>query len=183
MALFSDWSVASDAKDIMERFLKHLPEVFPGFDVEKIHFILTKKKKSKTPVKVRAVGYPNYVFGGKPYICEVFDLWWQDMDAKRKNLAVFHAMCAIPEGGFDEQSNNYGKLKQPDIKMFMLEYAACGGVPNWMENPAAKDPMERDAEDIAKDEPVAEVIPGEAIKRTPLTAGDVADMGEEDEVG
>ena len=101
------------------------------------------------------------------------------MDSKRRNLAVFHIMCAFPEGAFDEESANYGKLKQPDIKMFMTEYAACGGVPNWMENPAAKDPMERDADDIANDAPVAEKEPGKDIKRTPLTADDVAEIGNE----
>lgn len=174
MAKFGDWAGAPDVKDIMEKFLERYPRMFEGFNTDDIFFILTKKKKSREPIRLRAVGYPAYVVGGKPYIVEVFEVWWKTMEQKKKNLAVFHAMCAIPDGGFDEKSKYYGKKLQPDIKIYLREYAASGGIPNWMENPAAKDPMERTPEEVAEDDPTVEAIPEEdAIERTPVTQEDV----------
>jgi len=182
MAKFGDWSAAQDVKDIMERFVEHFPDVFDGFDTDGIFFILTQKKKSKVPIKVRALGYPGYVVAGKPYVVECFESWWKEMDQRQKNIACWDAMSYIPEGAFDEQSKRYGKLVQPEIKMHMRTFAACGGVPNWFENPAAKDPMERTADEIADDVPSVEPIPEEAVsggdmKRTPVTPSDIANVG------
>jgi len=177
----TDHAMAEDVKGIMEKFLERFEGMFEGFDVEQIHFIKTQKKKSKEPVKLRAVGYPNYIFTSKPYIVEVFEEWWRDMHQKQKNLAVFHVMCAIPDGGFDEQSKFYGKKLQPDIRMYMREYAASGGVPNWMENPAAQDPMERSADDVVNDTPGIEAIPGEEGQRVPITRGDVESVTDDAE--
>ena len=103
------------------------------------------------PIRIVNVSYPMDVFTNKTYVIEAYHTWWEKMDQKKRNLAVFHAMCAIPDGAFDEQSKTYGKKLQPDIKMYMKEYAASGGVPNWMENPAAIDPLERTLQDMADD--------------------------------
>ena len=32
--------------------------------------------------------------------------------------------------------------------MYFMEFAASGGVPNWMENPAAVDPLERSEKEL-----------------------------------
>jgi hypothetical protein len=85
-------------------------------------------------------------------------------------------MCAIPNGGFDEQSKMYGKIRQPDFKMFMQEFAASGGVPNWEENPAAKDPMEQTAEEVAKAIPIVEAIPADGVERKAVTATDITSV-------
>jgi hypothetical protein len=181
MAKFSDWSAAQDVKDIAERFAEHFPGVFEGFDTDGIFFFLTKKKNSKCPIRVKALGYPAYVAAGKPYIIECFERWWTVMDARQKNIAVFDAMSSIPDGGFDESSKHYGKLLQPDIKMQMRTFAATGGIPNWFENPAAKDPMERTPEEVAEDIPTVEPIPtedeGDGTARTPVTTDDIANVG------
>ena len=179
MAKSGDWTDMQEVKSIMERFLDRFPEMFEGVNVDEINFILTKKKKSKEPIAVHAVGYPEYLFM-KPFVVEAFDLWWRDMDPKKRNLAVWRALCAFPVGAFDEQSKHYGKKLQPEIKMFLKEYAACGGVPNWIENPAAKDPMERTTDEVAGDVPEVEVVPGQNIERTPLTQGDVESVGIDD---
>jgi hypothetical protein len=177
MAKFVDWSQDKDVQGIMERFLERFPGMFEGFDPSRIGFLMTAKKKSREPIRLHCVGYPFDVFcSSKVYIVEVFKGMWSKMDAKKRNLAVFRAMCAIPDGGFDEQSRHYAKKLQPEIRMFMKEYAACGGVPNWMENPAAVDPMERTSEEIAEDVPAVEAIPEEPeakgakkVTRVPIT--------------
>jgi hypothetical protein len=99
------------------------------------------------------------VWLSKVYIAESTDGVWKKLDQKRKNLSVFRIMCAIPQGGFDEQSKAYGKIKKPDIQMFTMEFAASGGVPNWEENPAAKDPMDQTMAQVVDAIPVVEAIP------------------------
>lgn len=181
MAKFGDWSAAQDVKDIMERFVEHFPGVFEGFDTDGIVCIITKKKKSKMPIKVRALGYPAYIAAGKPYIVEAFEVWWKVMDQRQKNIAVFAAMSHIPEGGFDEQSKQYGKLVRPEIQMHMQTFAAIGGVPNWFDNPAAKDPMKRTEKEVAEAAPTVEPISAEDVKaspkRTPVSVKDIANLG------
>jgi hypothetical protein len=94
-------------------------------------------------------------------------------------------MCAIPSGGFDPESEFFARKVKPDIQMFMLEYAACGGVPNWQENPAAVDPMESDEKTVGKkiglqpdDDPISPPD-GKDKKsvKSPVTAKDIAEVG------
>jgi hypothetical protein len=172
MAKFGDWTAWQEGRDIVDRLLERFPAIFDGFNANEVYFVMNKTKRSKEPIKVHISGHPFHLFT-KPYAFECFDLWWKDMDAKKKNLAIWRAMCAVPDKGFDDQSKDFGKKLQPEIKMFLKEYAACGGVPNWLENPAAKDPMERTADEVSEDVPKVEAVPGQSIKRTPVTAGDI----------
>jgi hypothetical protein len=188
MPKFIDYYSDPEVKDIMQAFCDRFPGMFDTFDVDGFNVVFTKKKKSTFPVKLHSVGYPSHVFtNGKPYILEVFESFWKDMTQRQKNTSVFHIMCAVPEGGFDEQSKMYAKKLKPEVCMFMLEFAATGGVPNWFENPDAKDPMEREAQEIADDVPSildpealppesseSEDSPGDGIQRVPVTADDIA---------
>jgi hypothetical protein len=187
MARFTDYRSDSEVSDIMEGFVDKFPEVFDGFDVDGIRFIVTQKKKNpKEPVKLRAMTYPNEVFVGKPYIVEVFEDSWNKLNGKKKNLMVFRTMCAIPPNGFDPESKYYAKKVKPQIVMYDLEFAAAGGVPNWMENDLAVDPMETTKEEMAEHAPkVVEVegdpdpIPDEpsgpkANKKKPVTVDSIA---------
>lgn len=191
MAKFTDFRSEPEVKDIMERFIERFPEMFEGFRPDDVNVIITERKKSQVPIKLKSVTYPMDVYIGKPYIMEVFDSWWRDMNDKQKNLAVFHIMCMIPEGGFDESSDCWAKKRKPEINMFMLEFAACGGIPDWFNNPSAKDPMEQRKADIASSllgfsggEIEGERIPQEdlgsstdGIKRIPVTITDIAENG------
>ena len=181
---FSDYHSDGEIKDIMERFIKRFPGMFEGFNVDKMFFITTKKKKSRKPVKLRSLSYPVEVFAGRPYIVEAFETVWKSLDQKKKNLAVFHIMCSIPDGGFSEDSKNYGKKLKPEIEMYLREFAAAGGVPNWMENPDASDPMERTEKDVSKSIPAVEAIPqgnkGSKVVRMPVTRNVIASVGSKD---
>lgn len=152
MPRVKDYHVSSEVQDIMESIVERFPSVFEGFDVSKIGVVHTKKKASRRrPLRIVCVRYPVDVWLDKTYIVEVAEKTWQDLTQKQKNLAVFHTMCAFPEGAFDESSKNYGKKKQPDYEMFAEEFAVTNGVPNWMENPEARDPFEVNAEDLEDD--------------------------------
>lgn len=180
MSKFVDFYSDREVQDIMEAFTERFPTMFEGFDPSKIGFVTTKAKKGKKggPVlKLHKVGYPQNVWLSKAYIVEGQEAAWKKLDDTKKNLSVFKIMCAIPLGGFDEQSKAYGKILQPDIKMFMREYAASGGVVNWQENPAALDPMKQTAEDVAKAIPVVEAIPADdGVDRKAVTAADVTSV-------
>jgi hypothetical protein len=189
MPKFTDYYSDPEVRNIMEKFIAKFPGLFEGFNVDGIHVVVTRKKKSRKPIRLRTVGYPTDVFIDRPYIVEVFDAWWTKMDVKQKNLAVFHIMCAVPQGGFDPGSSHYAKKVRPDIEMYLREFAASGGVPNWMENPAARDPFDIAQEDIAavpKDDDDAAGDDGEPslpeaddgpITRIPVTREVVANVG------
>jgi len=168
MGKIPDWVVATDVADIMESMADHFSQMFEGFDVGGVDCIMTTVKRPKAKaVRLIARTYPDIIFHtDKPYIVEVFDQNWEKMTQTQKNLAVFHVMCAVPVGGFDPESEFYAKKVKPDIVMYMREFAASGGVPNWMENPMAQDPMARTAEDVAKD------VPAFSEEEDPLPSGD-----------
>lgn len=176
---FNDYYSDGEVKDIMERFVKRFPGMFESFDTDKMFFITTKKKKSRKPLKLRTLSYPSEVFAGRPYIVEAFEVAWKSLDQKKKNLAVFHVMCSIPDGGLSPDSKNYGKRLKPEIEMYLREFAASGGIPNWMENPDASDPMDRTEKEVEKDTPAVEAIPEEKGKvvRIPVTKSTIASVG------
>lgn len=188
MAKFTEFYGDTEVKTIMTDFVARFPNVFKGFNIEQLNVIVTKKKKSRKPIRLISVKYPMDVYILKPYIFEVFEVWWQRLSQKQKNLAVFHAMCGIPEGGFDEASQYYGKKVRPDIEMYLTEFAASGSIPNWLENDmSARDPMEIGQDDVQaampktddeeSDEdgdpiPVVGSVAGESrepMKRSPVT--------------
>jgi hypothetical protein len=176
MAKFVDFYSDRETQDIMEAFLERFPTMFEGFDASKIGFVTTKKKAKKTgaALKLHQVRHPHSVWLSKTYIVEAFDQIWKGLDQKRKNLSVFRAMCAIPQGGFDEQSKMYGKVLKPDIQMFMREFAASGGVVNWEENPAAKDPMAQTEDEVGRAIAPPEAIPADDVERKAVSEADVA---------
>lgn len=179
MAKMVDFYSDREVQDIMEAFLERFPIMFDGFDTAKIGFVTKKDKKGKAKgpaLKLTKVGFPYDVWMNKTYIVVASEGAWKKLDLKRKNLSVFKTMCAIPVGGFDEQSKAYGKIRQPDFKMFMQEFAASGGVPNWEENPAAKDPMDQTAEEMEKSLPIIEAIPSDGIDRKAVTANDITSV-------
>ena len=98
------------------------------------------------------------------YFVEVMDDTWRDLSQKQKNLAVFHIMCSIPQGGFDPESKKYAGKRKPDYEIYAEEYAVSGGVPNWLEN----DVESRDPVDVANG------MMDDDIERVPVTKEDVA---------
>jgi hypothetical protein len=181
MAKMVDYYSDREVQDIMEAFLERFPMMFDGFDTAKIGFV-TKKSKGKSKktgpsLKLSSVGFPDDVWMNKTYTLVASEAAWKKMDTKRKNLSVFKVMCSIPVGGFDEQSKAYGKILPPDFKMFLKEFAASGGVPNWEENPAAKDPMEQTPEEVEQALPNVEAIPAEdGVERKAVTMEEVVSV-------
>jgi len=168
MPKFVDFRSCPEAQNILESLLKRFGEVFEGFNPDMVDCWLTSvEKKSNVPVKVHPVRYPMSIYIEKPFVIEIFDVYWAKMDKKRKNIVMFHAMCSVSEGGFDEQSKEWGKTRKPDIKMFTEEFAVTGGVPNWIENEDARDPL---------------VVESPPISRVPVSQDAIENAGLEEEM-
>lgn len=183
MPRFEDFKSDPEVLNIVERFLKKYPRVFEGFNVDEVGFILTQKKKGppKQPIKVRSVTYPNFVFACKTYIFETFEKKWADLTKKQRNIAVFHAMCSIPIGGFEPASKMYGKVLKPDFQLFRQEFAATGGVADWLEDEKrARDPMEIDASEVPVPGEEEDPLPKEGGEKHPVTVDDIAEAGSEE---
>jgi predicted metallopeptidase len=167
MPKFIDWEVTPEVNGIMDSIIDRYPGMFSFFDTSKIRTVVTKGKTSNAAIKIHPVKYPfSTMIDDKVYIFEVCEAIWKDFDHKRKNLAVFHCMCHLPEGAFDEGSKDYARLKKHDYEIFMEEYSVAG-VPNWIENDSANDFL-----DVSNDEK-------EDIERKPVTMDHIASIGEE----
>lgn len=165
MSKFTNYQIDSEVKDIMEALCEAFPVVFEHFDPAKVGTIKTEKKNLRRPVKLVKVGYPREVFCDVPFIVEVYMTWWKDMTDKQKNLALFHVMCSVRSGAFDESSNDYGKTRSYDYEMYKEEFAVTGGVPNWMENDAARDPIE-----VARERDAESDESEDGVRRMPITS-------------
>ena len=162
MSKVTDFNVSPEVTDIMVKMTEKFPKVFPGFDTQQITVSHTNGKTcSRKPLKIYPIKYPYSVLIDKAYIIEVAQDTWQEMNDKQKRLAVFHTMCAIPEGAFDSTSKNYAGKKKPDYEIYDAEFAVSGGVPNWMDNEEAQDPLEQPT-------------PKKATGRVPVTKEDIA---------
>lgn len=173
MARYTDYKSDSEVKDIMEKFVDKFPQVFEGFRVDDICYIMTQKKKTrdKYPIKVHSIRYPFEALIGKPYIVEIFEEKWAPLSQKKKNLAVFRTMCAIPVGGFDPESKSYAKKVKPQYQVYGMEFAAAGGVLDWCEDDRARNPMEIDTEDVQVDsEDGEDPIPTPKSDKVPVTS-------------
>jgi hypothetical protein len=176
MSKFVDFVPDSEVRAIMEAILTRFREIFEGFDLAKVGFVKTKKKGNQ-PIKVHRVPYPYNVWISAVYIFEIFSGCWNSMDQPSRNKVVFKYMCSIPPGGFDDQSNSFGKILKPEIKMFLREFAASGGVPNWEENPNVADPMTLTVSSIKASMPRVDALPPpDGISRRAITSNDVADI-------
>jgi len=141
MAKFTAFSAEPDAKEILIKLIDKYPTLYSHIDPEKIGFVRNLKKKSKIPIKVSNVTYPNSIWNDNIYVFEIFNDCWACLEPKQKNIAVAQAMCALHKDGFQETSNGYAKIIRPDITTYMEIFVLAGGVPNWLENASAIDPL------------------------------------------
>jgi len=157
-----NYSVTNEVEEIAEKLIEKFPQVFDYFDVAQIQSVILNDKKSKVAIKTVAVKFPFNISNPKTYYAIVYDEVWKDLTTKQKNLAVFEFMCSIPSEGFNAESSSYGKIRKPDIMTYMESFVVSGGVPNWMENGDARDPL-------------SDEVTADGIKRIPVTSGDVED--------
>jgi hypothetical protein len=135
MPKFADYVVTTEAKDIMEKIMTAFPNEYQGFDLDAIHTVITKKKKSKKSVyKLRAAKYPEDTLHDKVYFLEIFDENWKILDDNQKAHLMNRVMMSIPEGAFANSNESYGKLNKHDYETYGKEFKLTGGILNWLED-------------------------------------------------
>lgn len=152
MAKFTAYTAETDAKEIAAKLIEAYPKLFGHIEVEKIGWIRNLKKTSKIPIKLYVVKYPHSIWNDNVYILEVFGDCWSCLESNQKNLAVAQAMFAIPPEGFYESSKQYQKLVKPNITTYLEVFAMAGGVPNFLENANAADPLAANPSMVAFEE-------------------------------
>lgn len=174
----TDWEYAEPIRDRFERVLDTFGDIFEDVRLDKVSFLwLTGKRKVKRVVQVKAAKFPDYTEHGFVYFVLVHRDRWEALASHQQNLAVFRALCALPDGGFDETSKFYGKVQKPDYEVYWLEFCASGGVLNWMEGDGsgASDPLAMVEDDlVVPDETTNEERGEDGTVRTPVTAPGVA---------
>ena len=143
MSKYTAWQPDTEVKDYIIQLADKYPEVFGHVEADKIGIVRDMKKKNASPVCIKSVVFPESVWIDRlVYIMTVYDDVWGILEKSQKGLAVAQVLCSIPKDGFIESSKGYAKKISPDIKTYMEVFALSGGVPNWMENVSAKDPLE-----------------------------------------
>jgi hypothetical protein len=166
MAKEIDYVISAEITDIAEKMIEKFEVLFSHVDLDKIIGIhVNGKKNGKEPIKLVNNKFPyNVIIDNKVYFAIVDSELWKEMNEKRRNLAVFHILCSLPEGAFDVESKDYGKIKKPDYKVFREEYLMCGAA-DWLDNDAAKDPLNE-----------KDVKTREKSKKVPVTTEDVENV-------
>jgi len=156
----SDTMISGEVTDVMEKMVKRFGnKIFHGIDLAKVRSVhLLQKRNARIPLVLKPVPPIERLFTTHVYTVVVAHKTWVEMSEKKKNLAVFRTMCGFPEGAFDEASKNYGKKRKPDYEMYSEEFAVSGGVPNWMENEEAIDPLQNKDDKIARKPITAEAV-------------------------
>lgn len=156
MGKYTAWVPEEEAKQITNKLIDKYHELFGHIQTDKIAFIKDCKKQSDIPIKIKSVKFPESIWIDEVYILTVFDDCWGTLEPKQRNLAVAQALCSIHKEGFGETSKNYGKIIKPDIVSYLEIYAMAGGVPNFLQNPSAVDPLASDEYEGTEKEDVGE---------------------------
>jgi len=148
-----EWEVNQDVPLIVERLVSKV-KMFSAFESDRVFYLTVKGKKYKKPIKVTSCRFPyNLVSDPYIYIFEVMGDVWAALSQKQKNLSVYHAMCSVAPGGFEPSSKDFARKLSYDYELYADEYEVAG-VPDWLENPEASDPLESNEKDNKKRVPI-----------------------------
>ena len=134
MPKFQDYATDVEAQNIAVQIQERFPTMFEGHDLTRVAFYRVRGKNSKVPAKTIKTGFPFDAVGGTfIYYILIYDKIWELFSDEQKKIAVFEQLMGIPADGFDEESNNYAKLRRRDVNEYSEVLAASSGVYNWKE--------------------------------------------------
>jgi len=114
--------VSDDVRKIAEQICKRYPTTFCEFRMDKVLFIRSTGRKSKTKyASVFVVRFPFSMLDNLDqylYVLEVHGEKWDELPAPQRHMLVFHEMLHIPAGGFDPDSKEYKKTVPHDLMEF-----------------------------------------------------------------
>jgi len=112
------WSKRDDIKPIVSKLIEMYPDHLSHIRPSQIGYVAFSKKKSKKQAFVAPVRPMVGLFVNMDYILAVHIENWVLLETSEKYLLVFHELFHIPSEGFDEDSKQYRKTVDHDIKDF-----------------------------------------------------------------
>jgi len=112
------WSKRDDIKPIVSELIEMYPDHLSHIRPSRIGYVAFSKKKSKKQAFVQPVKPIFGLFADIDYILAVHVENWVLLGTSEKYLLVFHELLHIPPEGFDENSKQYRKSIDHDIKDF-----------------------------------------------------------------
>jgi len=133
MSKEQDYSTDMEAQNIATELQERFP-MFENHDLSRVVFYRMKEKKSRVPTKITTTKFPFDAIGGTYiYFVEVYAKVWDFMSDEQRKIAIFEVLVAMHPDGFDEESNNYAKLRKRDVDEYSEVLCAAQGVYNWKE--------------------------------------------------
>lgn len=114
------WSKATDIKPIVAELIETYPEELSHIRPSSIGYVAFSKKKSKKQAFVAPIRPMVGLFTNVDYVLAVHIENWVLRTMSEKYLLIFHELLHIPTGGFDENSKEYRKTIDHDVKDFSL---------------------------------------------------------------
>lgn len=127
-----EWKEDTEVMNIAVKLLEKYDEVFCGFDISKIRFIreLSGSVK-KQHAKMFAVKYPFDIDSQYVYYFCTSNSNWKTLTPEQQTILVFRQMLGIPSGGTDSESENYAKIRRPDVDEYSEVLIATDGRFDW----------------------------------------------------
>ena len=131
MSKEQDYSTDMEAQNIATELQERFP-MFESHDLSRVVFYRMKAKNSKVPTKITTTKFPFDAIGGTYiYFVEVYNKIWETLSDEQRKIAIFEVLVAMHPDGFDEESNNYAKLRKRDVDEYSEVLCAAQGVYNW----------------------------------------------------
>jgi len=116
------WAIREDIKPIVmeliqnDKFAAELAHIKPT----KIGYVAFSKRTSKKMANMNAVKPMFGLFLNIDYVLAVHLETWLVLDDSQKLVLIFHELLHIPSNGFNEESKQYRKTVDHDVKDFAL---------------------------------------------------------------
>jgi len=114
------WAKQDDIKPIVSELIELYPEHLSHIRPSRIGYVAFSRKKSKKQAFVAPVKPMFGLFANIDYILAVHIENWVLKTVSEKYLLIFHELLHVPPEGFDENSKQYRKTVDHDVKDFSL---------------------------------------------------------------
>lgn len=114
------WSKQDDVKPIVSELIEIYPEHLSHIRPNRIGYVAFSRAKSKKQAFVAPVRPMFGLFSNIDYVLAVHIENWVLKTISEKYLLIFHELLHIPPEGFDENSKQYRKAIDHDVKDFSL---------------------------------------------------------------
>lgn len=112
------WAKQEDIRPIVSELIELYPDHLSHVRPSRIGYVAFSKKKSKKQAFVAPVKPMFGLFANVDYILAVHIENWVMLTVSEKYLLIFHELLHIPPEGFDENSKQFRKTLDHDVKDF-----------------------------------------------------------------